>query len=667
MHKWLKVWDWGYAAASITLVISALSFTVFFNSVLHSVISIIFIGCLSCALDRLFFKMTQLHLSGWYGGVCVLLAAIFGGFILASPEHALSLISLLLFSLLWCLAFFGGLYRGADSREKRISVFLLFLGCAFLALIGYHKIGSFNPDSIYFYLISQSVGNDFGHMSLIRQYVLDTSYNISFPYLYPVMLFIADTLFGMGLSSGIPLNSILFVLTCLLLFHVCLRFSGRIWSAALVIFSLCTAKSYIQEILSTCSIPLCLLLSAGCIYLTIDLFLYTQKRLGVSGNDKDDHDAMSSGHHTPVLKYESLQLACMGGLAGAAAVTRFDAVILLAMCGCCVVFMQKGARIRSGLIYAAGAALLLTPWMVYSLVHFQTLWITDNAGTMFYVTPEPPHRVALDSDLTIFNAPGAWFVALFKKAGAIIKSMCLCSIPAVIIVVMGIVSSIRHRKDFSRTELCITCAVTLYMLAKTAMYILVGYPDQRYHLETILYAMLLVTILYVRHSGKVESLGFKGLSSNKNAALCIALFVVLSLGSNLNSVKNVFALPGGKPLHALMEIPESYTTLDRELTLHGVTASENLLCVGDDKITRGQRLSMWFHRRVYTVYLGSSGPTPAKITTILDKHPQISYVLVSKTLPNAEQLLEVLGSNYPKEELSKAFLFKVQRTIHETE
>ena len=666
MHKWLKVRDWGYAAASITLVFSALSFTVFFNSVFHSVISIVFIGCLSCALDFLFSKMTQLHLSGWHGGVCVLVAAFFCGFILASPVYALSLISLLLVSLLWCLFFFGGLYRGADSREKRISVVLLFLGCAFFALIGWHKIGSFNPDSIYFYLISQSIGNDFGNMSLIRQYVLDTSYNISFPYLYPVMLYIADVLFGMGLSSGIPLNCILFVLTSLLLFHGCLRFSGRIWPAALVIFSLCTAKSYIQEILSTCSIPLCLLLSAACIYLTIDLFLSTQKRFGVSGSDKTDHNSLFSELNTPVLKNDSLQLACMGALAGAAAVTRFDAAILLAMCGCCVVFMQKGARIRSGLIYAAGAALFLIPWMIYSLVHFQTLWITDNAGTMFYVTPEPPHRVALDSDLTIFNAPGAWFVALLKKSVAIVKSMCMCSVSAVIIVILGIVSCIRHRKDFSRAELCITCAVALYLLAKTAMYILVGYPDQRYHIETILCAMLLVTILYVRHSGRGDSLDSTRLSSNKTVAVCIVLFVVLSLGSNLNSVRNVLTLPGGKPLHALMEIPESYTTLDRELTHHGVNANENLLCVGDDKLTRGQRLSMWFHRHVYTVYLGSSGPTPAKITTILDKHPQITYVLVSKTLPKTEQLLDVLESKYPKEELSKAFLFKIQRNIHET-
>ena len=665
MHRWLKVWDWGYAAASITLVASALFFTVFFNSVLHSVISIIFIGCLSCALDFIFSKMTRLHLSGWYGGACLLLAASFGGFILASPVYALSLISLFLFSLLWSVFFFGGLYRGADNREKRISVVLLFLGCAFFALIGYHKIGSFNPDSIYFYLISQTIGNDFGHMSLIRQYILNTDYNISFPYLYPVMLFIADTLFGMGLSSGIPLNCIWFVLTCLLLFHACLRFSGRIWPAALVIFSLCTAKSYIQEILSTCSIPLCLLLSAGCIYLTIDLFLFTQKRFDVPESDKNNHNASSSGLKSPILKYDSLQLACMGALAGAAAVTRFDAAILLVMCGCCVLFMRKDARIRSSLIYAAGAALFLIPWMVYSLVHFQTLWITDNAGTMFYVTPEPPHRVALDSDLTIFNAPGAWFIALLKKFAAIVKSICLCSIPAIIIMMLGIVRCFRHRKDLSRTEICITCALALYLLAKTAMYILVGYPDQRYHIETILYAMLLVTILYVRHPGKVDSLDSKALSSNKTVAACIVLFVVLSLGSNLNSVKNVLALPGGKPLHALMAIPESFTMLDKELTNHGVTASENLLCVGDDKLTRGQRLSMWFDRHIYTVYLGSSGPTPAKITTILDKHPQITYVLVSKTLPNSEPLLEVLERNYPKEELSKAFLFKVQRTVHE--
>ena len=481
------------------------------------------------------------------------------------------------------------------------------------------------------------------------------------------MLFFADAVFGLGLTSGILLNGVIFLFTFLLVLHISKRFTGKLWPAALTLFALSTSKSYIQETLTTCSIPLCLLFSLGCVYLCIDKYLFGCQHT-TDAVDKSVSESENVCEGTPkklFCKHPLIQIAGIGLLAGCAIATRFDAVALLLFVALSIFIMSKGCRFKNTAVCIAFALIPLLPWMIYSFVHFGTLWITDNAGTVFLVTPEPPPRVALESDLTLFNAPMAWGVALIKKAMSVVASMCLCAVPAVVIFSWCTIGCIRHRESIHKRDLWIAAMLFAYLPCKTAMYILVGYPDQRYHIETVLLATFCSLILYVNYiaSPQISSIWTK--CSKKDVFASIGVMFVLACVSNFNSFKHTISQYRFQPLQALVEVPEPFYRLDDELTVHHVSKNDALLCVGHDALTRGQRLSMWFGRRIFTIYSSGSVPTHEKVTTLLNKRPEIEFVSLSKQFPHGDILLRFLEDHYPKDELSDVYLFHVKGTTHD--
>lgn len=663
MIKWFTNKALWYGTASMTFFCTGLFLTIFYHSVLHTILSILFTGITFYLFERLFVKVTTLRLSGVAGIASVFISLTFAILAFVLPQVAFSYISLLMFSIGWILSVGLGLYHVTDNRDRRISVLLLCLGCCFIALIGWHKVGRFNPDSIYYYLISQTIGDDFGHMSLIRQYALNTDYNISFPYLYSLLLFFADEIFGLGITSGILLNCVIFLFTFLLILYASKRFTGKIWPAALMFFAFSTSKSYIQETLATCSIPLCLLISLGCVYLCINNYLFTYQHTTKSASKSE---TIYEG--TPkrlFFKHTLIQIAVIGLLAGCATATRFDALTLLLFVVLSIFTLSKGCRFKNTAVCIAFALIPLLPWIIYCFVHFGSLWMTDNGGTVFLVTPEPPHRVALESDLTLFNAPVAWAGALIKKAVSVLTSMCLCAVPAVVIFVWCTIGCVRHRKLIHKRDLGIAAMILAYLSCKTAMYILVGYPDQRYHIETVLLATFCSIILYVNNNASHQISNSWIKLSKKYVFASIGVMFVLACVSNFNSFKHAITQYRFQPLQSLVEVPAQFYRLDEELTAHSVSKNDALLCIGHDVLTRGPRLSLWFGRRIFTIYSSGAVPTPEKVTTLLNKRPEIEFVSLSKQFPHVEILFRFLEDHYPKDELSDVYLFHVKGTTHD--
>jgi hypothetical protein len=136
MVKWLKRTTLWYGAASMTFFCTVLYLSVFYRSVLHAILSMFGTGIAFYLFERLFVRITNLRLCGFAGKAAVCLSLIFGILAFATPEAAFSPMSLLGFSFGWILCVGLGLYRIADTRDKRISVFLLCVGCCFIALIG---------------------------------------------------------------------------------------------------------------------------------------------------------------------------------------------------------------------------------------------------------------------------------------------------------------------------------------------------------------------------------------------------------------------------------------------------------------------------------------------------------------------------------------------------
>ena len=69
----------------------------------------------------------------------------------------------------------------------------------------------FSPDSYSYYEISKNIFTDFGKVNTIRQYVIWTGYDVSFPYLYPAAIGAVNALCGFGVYAGEFINAVICV------------------------------------------------------------------------------------------------------------------------------------------------------------------------------------------------------------------------------------------------------------------------------------------------------------------------------------------------------------------------------------------------------------------------------------------------------------------------
>ena len=117
MIKWFTNKAPWYGAASMTLFCTGLFLSVFYQSVLHTILAILCTAALFYLFERLFVSVTNLRLSGGAGIASVIISLIFVILAFAWPQGAFSHISLLAFSVGWILCVGLGLYRAADNRD----------------------------------------------------------------------------------------------------------------------------------------------------------------------------------------------------------------------------------------------------------------------------------------------------------------------------------------------------------------------------------------------------------------------------------------------------------------------------------------------------------------------------------------------------------------------
>ncbi len=77
----------------------------------------------------------------------------------------------------------------------------------------WQNMGCFSPDSHSYYEISQTFTGNFGFVDTIRQYVIRTDYNISFPYFYPLCLFFVNGITKLGRYAGVLFNFYIMLFT----------------------------------------------------------------------------------------------------------------------------------------------------------------------------------------------------------------------------------------------------------------------------------------------------------------------------------------------------------------------------------------------------------------------------------------------------------------------
>ena len=325
--------------------------------------------------------------------------------------------------------------------------------------------------------------------------------------------------------------------------------------------------------------------------------------------------------------------------------TRFDGMIMVAYSVFLLIIFRK--NIRKIFSYILGVIITSSPWIIYSCINFGRLWITDNSGTAFLVWPTEPTRIIIPGDgtLTLFNAPKEWFSALFQKASSIIGSLSRCSYMAdiciLICVFFFIVAFIK--KNMSKQAFGILFFTVLLYAGKTAMFILVGYADVRYHVETVVFVVFTFLLM-------VEYIGIFKLKSCYVVALII-VELVLAIYDFRGVGYVTFTSANSNMLSKIEIAPQWVVQLNEELIEKVENQNDEILFLGD-----GYTFGGWTD---WKIYANPESNEWTKIQYAMDNYMDVEHVLILKEHENQDIILR-LGEQYARTELSDYYLFSVK-------
>lgn len=517
----------------------------------------------------------------------------------------------------------------AKVKNKITKIFILFLaiGLASFCLSSVFSCGRFSPDSFVYYDVALSTLKDYGNIALIRQYMVDTVYNCSFPYLYPFMIFVVDKMTGLGMYSGVLVN----IYSCLFSVFILLKMSKLItseyYSGIVASVVLLTSPDYLDELCCARAIPVSILTVLASLLLFYSVFRTSCKK----------------------------NLVFMLGLvAGLAPVTRFDNLPFVAY-GLLALIILKEDRIKNALFYMIGVLISTSPWIIYSYVHFRKPWITDNSGTAFQVSPKLLNSVSLPNDVqkTLFTDPGLWFKALFTEKSMSLSLLIICSFVGLICFVICCfwLYSSRKSKTVSQYESRFFIAILIFYFLKTCMYIVVGYPDVRYHVETV----VVMTFAFVAFCSK-----YKKVRSYKPLLIGLIPGIILTLAMPI-----VF--------HPELYFPPRITDLNTVISERGLGAIGDSGFIGtanvpdeqfvelnstlEEKLEDGEAVVIVEYASEvelladYKIFAYPIPENEEEIDYLTQIHPEIRYVVIGEYIDNPEYFTSryhgwVLGNFY---------------------
>ena len=587
------------------------------------------VACMSLGIVRMAVRHLGFRIGRIPGLAVALMAAVWAAVCAISPEVGYAMVCPVVCAFGMISAFTAGTIRLASSRDGKVSAILVGVGLCIVAIYGLQNLGHYSPDSLYVAKLAQSFGQEPGRVSIIRQYVVHTEYNVSFPYLYPLLMYIADVCTSLGKYAGILVNLIAMSLTGVGFLVFAKKYSGYILPGAVAFLLLTMNKEYLEEVFAIRSIPLALLCSFAAIATVVCQFV---------------HRAESRGY---------VAMAVAGALAGAATMVRFDEVTLFAFLGVLILWMQKDRRIASMGIYAASALILLLPWMIYSYRVNGSLWITDNAGTMFLVHPAVPNRIDLGDTPSLWNAPGAWTIALLQKSGAILWSFVKCSPCAILCIVASAVALRKTKDEVSVHERRIVIAVSIFYFLKTCMYILVGYKDVRYHIESTVIPALVLMILAIRHRE-----GWKTCRPYRVIrGVVLTGLLACSLWPFVASMIGFIRSPLRQTIHDGTVVPPQIKQMDGELSALGIGNDVGILMLNRGNRYGGHFIGGWTDRKIFVEPVEI---TVEKLQYLLGKYPDIQYVLLRQEGRPDDGIPEYLDQTFARRPLSEVVLYTVR-------
>ena len=326
-------------------------------------------------------------------------------------------------------------------------------------------VPGFSPDSWAYYELGQTIFADFYRFTHFRSYWTTSPYSASFPPLFLITIAIADGLMDAGARSGVYVAFLAFGIFALLSELIGRWAFGAAWlGLAMALLLLLGPGMLLGEMIAGRSIPLQLAFFA-----LVLLGLLRANRMSVVG------------------------AVGIGVLSGLAVLNRFDAVMLPLFTATAIWWLSRRPTLAP--VVLVGAAVTVSPWIIYSLTTFGVLFATDKSGV---ATALDPRAFVTDwwsvAAPTLGDDPSAWFVRISINASGFLFGIIrvLATWMSVLLVLalalLGVVKYFAHQGRVDQAAEMLTSSglriVVLFVAIMFALFlpqILTGFFDRRYY------------------------------------------------------------------------------------------------------------------------------------------------------------------------------------------
>lgn len=351
--------------------------------------------------------------------------------------------------------------RLSEEDLWRVTLWV-FVGSYILLALGLLVISTFSFDSWSVYELAQTPGERFFEANTSRAYYIsDSLYSTAFAPLWPVVIAlftpITENIYGSYIASFVCYAG--FSIAAEELGRRAFNRRGLGLLSALLLLRFAGVRS---DLGAGRSIPL-FLMELAC----IGCLLFRMERASPR------------------------RVFAIGALAGMMAVTRFDAIpsALVVLLGVIVL----GVRDRRLLLVFLGFFLAISPWVLYSYIHFHKFFAMDSGGAALSVDP---NTFKLDYHVgatrTLLNAPMAFLGKIGHNLPRLLYAVSYAFVASVfgpVILFVTIVAVYRfearrppRRWDQRHRGLLL---LALVGIAPLSGYLLTGYTEQRYFSATI--------------------------------------------------------------------------------------------------------------------------------------------------------------------------------------
>lgn len=363
-----------------------------------------------------------------------------------------------------------------------------------ITLTYYIKFPSIHFDTWQSFDTSKYVFSDFGRMDMIRQHVFNTKYETAFPPLQPFLMALINCLFNFGVFSSVVINFII----CFLLFYYILKiahhtkeiFIGLIISAFLML-----NPQMVSCYVGGSTIP------TGILFFVLTAYILITKKNQIN------------------IK----RIIIVSIISGLGVLNRFDYIPIAIAIGILFVFLDKKLNVKMIMIYFTVFILTISPWILYSMLHFDSFFITDNGRRLINIPDTRPTTFFSTNNpaLTLFDNPTLWFKESIKRWFSTIASLFsfislytyVKELLLIIVILIGTrLIKIEKGINWHTIKNNIYKNRVIYILfislvLQTVAIILTGYSDSRYHILLsffIFYIVLYFLSSYFNNKYKIK-------------------------------------------------------------------------------------------------------------------------------------------------------------------